>query len=125
MANAFYLFQSRENNFPSKEKEFCHVEAHRRNCRFGIGFAALRARHSRVVTIMTPITGLTMVIGGPNYHHGYYGRPVVVAPYVVGRPIYAPPVYRPYPCHGYRGYYAEPSGGIYIQGRNFSLGIGY
>jgi hypothetical protein len=124
MANAFYLFQSRENNFPSKEKEIAMLKHIVGIVVLGLvllfaGSAFAGGYHH------DPYHRSYYGHGGPSYHHGYYGRPVVVAPYAVGRPIYAPPVYRPYPCHGYRGYYAEPSGGIYIQGRNFSLGIGY
>jgi hypothetical protein len=64
-----------------------------------------------------------------GYHGGYahhyypppYYRPRVVysAPYVVPPPVYVQPVYPGY------GYYSTPGGSLYIQGRNFGLGIGF
>jgi hypothetical protein len=71
--------------------------------------------------------------GGHSYHGAYYGghghhgyapqvyRPRVVypAPYVV----YPRPVYRP-ACPVY-DYYGTPSSSFYIQGRNFSFGVGF
>ncbi|MCC6126525.1 MAG: hypothetical protein IT426_16315 [Pirellulales bacterium] len=72
--------------------------------------------------------------GGHGYHGGYgYGgyapsvyRPRVVyspVPYVYPRPVIVAPVYRPvYP--GY-GCYGAPGGSLYLQGRNFSFGVGF
>lgn len=74
--------------------------------------------------------------GGAYYHHGGYIPPVRVydpfypparhhgygGPYMAARPVYVPaPVYRPCPHY----YYSEPGGGLYIQGRNFGIGVGF
>jgi hypothetical protein len=73
--------------------------------------------------------------GGGHGNHGYHGgygqhvyyppvyrpRYVYPAPYVVPQPIF-PQVYQPvYPY----GYYTPPGGSFYLQGRNFSFGVGF
>jgi hypothetical protein len=63
--------------------------------------------------------------GHPHYYAPPVYRPRVVypAPYIVTRPLYAAPVYGPvYPNYGY---YGAPGGSLYLQGRNFSIGVGF
>jgi hypothetical protein len=56
----------------------------------------------------------------PPIHH-YYRPPVVYArPYVVERPLYVRPAY---PVYNY--YYPASGGSFYLQGRNFSIGVGF
>jgi hypothetical protein len=66
-----------------------------------------------------------------GYYHGgyarmysppprYYPRVVYPRPYVVSRPVYARPAY---PVYNY--YYPASGGSFYLQGRNFSFGVGY
>ena len=67
--------------------------------------------------------------GGHGYHGGYdyqvYAPPVYRPRVVYPVPyMVAPPVYQPvYPPDF--GYYAVPGPSFYLQGRNFSLGIGF
>jgi hypothetical protein len=58
-------------------------------------------------------------------HHGGYAYRVYAPPVYRPRVIYPAPYLVPQPVYGPYGYYAAPGGGFYLQGRNFSLGVGF
>ncbi|UUO08198.1 hypothetical protein M4951_07730 [Blastopirellula sp. J2-11] len=81
---------------------------------------------------------------GPHYHggghgHGHYGAPGHYdyhrghIDYHVGGhryPVYAAPrvytrAYSPYPSYYGRSYYRGGGGGVFLNGRNFSIGVGF
>jgi len=95
--------------------------------------------------VLAAVLGMFLLFAGPamadgyghhggyphhdGYYHGYYGYHGGYA-----YPVYAPPVYQPQvvypapwvvPAPVYGGYYSIPGPSVYLQGRNFSLGIGF